>query len=259
MEEFGRDRSRTDGLQQNCRGCRAARAAAEYAANPEKSKARVRAWRAAHPEKVKAQKATWYAANSEKEKARKAAYRSAHPEKVKAQQANYARSGTCADCGGPRDPRQTRCLPCANATRPGGTSWTTLARDPEWAWSPCNLYLVEIELERGPVLKVGIGTLDRPRNHKGDVLYRIPCPRVGAFYWEQMVLDEAGRDPVDPDQWTGDGGRTEVVADKDKALAIFRALAEDPWSLAEPNDEILEWFHDYLQGEHLHQLEESQS
>lgn len=186
-----------------------------------------------------------------------AAYMATNYEKEKARKATYRASGTCADCGRPNDPSYDRCKPCAYANHPGGTNWTTLARDPEWAWSPSNLYLVEIKLERGPVVKVGIGNLRRPRTHKGDILYRIPCPRVVAFYWEQRVLEEAGRDPVDPDQWTGDSGRTEVVESPVAARAIFRSLAEDPWSLAEPNDEILEWLHDYLQGEHLRQLEET--
>ena len=74
LDVFSKCKAKKDGLQQWCKACLCAVAAARYAANPEKAKARQVAWRAANPEKVKALDAVWRARNPEKVKARQVAY-----------------------------------------------------------------------------------------------------------------------------------------------------------------------------------------
>ena len=55
----------------------------------------------------------------------------------------------------------------------------------------------------------------------GCLLRSVPLPLGLAYEFEQLILDEAGRDPVDPLNWPFKGGHTEIVADHDIAWAIF--------------------------------------
>ena len=86
LDVFSKCKAKKDGLQQWCKACLCAVAAARYAANPEKAKAKQVAWRAANPEKVKASQVGRYARNPEKDKALGAARYAANPEKAKARQ-----------------------------------------------------------------------------------------------------------------------------------------------------------------------------
>lgn len=83
-EEFSKNRSNRDGLQQYCKTCVKISAAKWYVANSEKSDAATAAWKKANREKVSARKAASYKANLDKNKARMAAWYKANSEKVNA-------------------------------------------------------------------------------------------------------------------------------------------------------------------------------
>ena len=96
--EFGKDKTKKDGLQHHCKNCRAAytkankekikaQKAAYYKANRERVKASGASYRKANHEKIKAYYAAWRKANPEKVKASNAAYHKDNPEKVNAKKA----------------------------------------------------------------------------------------------------------------------------------------------------------------------------
>ena len=68
----------------HCKACVRARAAAWYAANPDRAKATMVAYRAANPGKKKAADAAWRAANADRLKAIAAVWRADNADKVKA-------------------------------------------------------------------------------------------------------------------------------------------------------------------------------
>lgn len=99
-EFFGRDKTRKDGLDPQCKACARAyyaankekikaRAAAWYAANPERAKERERIRREAHKEENNVRAAARYAANPEGTKARARAYYVANKEEAKRRVAAY--------------------------------------------------------------------------------------------------------------------------------------------------------------------------
>ena len=87
--EFGKKSEARDGLCGQCKACNSIAAAARYAANPERIKARSAARYKANPEKLKAYIAEWQTENSEKVKASADARRKANPEKHRAATAKW--------------------------------------------------------------------------------------------------------------------------------------------------------------------------
>lgn len=84
VSEFNKRSSNRDKLQAWCKSCFKVQGIKAYAANPEKTKARVAKYQAANPEKVKARAAKYYALNYEKVKEKSAKYRLENPERAKA-------------------------------------------------------------------------------------------------------------------------------------------------------------------------------
>ena len=85
--EFNQRNSSKDKLRSECRACQAALYAASYAANPEKERARSRAWQKSNPERARANNAAWEKANPEKCRAKSAAWAKANPDKCRAKTA----------------------------------------------------------------------------------------------------------------------------------------------------------------------------
>lgn len=195
-EAFNKNRSKSDGLQSVCRECRA----------------------------------TDRAVNSEKYKARSAAYYAVNTERVKAREAIYRKSGTCPCCGGPNDPRQTRCLGC----RGGADNTTTLGRDHERRWSPCLSYLTMVETSRRSELKIGLG--NERRASRGTPLASFSTSRGVAHWVEIQVLSVAGRSPVPKEVWPLAGGHTEVVKNPLAAWDVWSWCRDHSAEMAEDVD-----------------------
>jgi len=79
--EFGKDKSRKDGLQRRCKAC--------WKAYNEANKEKKKAYNEANKEKIKATEKAYREANKEKIKARQKAHREANKEKIAAQQKAY--------------------------------------------------------------------------------------------------------------------------------------------------------------------------
>ena len=87
--EFGKNKSKKDGLQGWCKACVRDYAAKRYAENPEKQLASNAKWRAENPEKKRAYNAKWRATNPGKQRASEAKWRAANPEKHRAAMAKW--------------------------------------------------------------------------------------------------------------------------------------------------------------------------
>ncbi len=85
VNDFSKARRRKDGLQHQCKACKAK----YYAKNAEKIKAQMAKCYAENTEKIKARHAKYRAENTEKIKARRAKYRAENPEKFAAYDAKY--------------------------------------------------------------------------------------------------------------------------------------------------------------------------
>ncbi len=89
LEEFGKHKLCSGGINPMCKVCNRARTKAWKEQNPAKEKASAKAYRVANRAKVKAGKAEYYAANADKVKASVAAWRESNPEKVKTYGASW--------------------------------------------------------------------------------------------------------------------------------------------------------------------------
>lgn len=69
LEEFNRDRTRSDGRYGQCRMCASATKKAEYRANPQKANDRARQWRQANPDRSTRKAIEWSRRNPERRKA----------------------------------------------------------------------------------------------------------------------------------------------------------------------------------------------
>lgn len=84
LSEFSMHKSSRDGKQSRCKACANAYAAAAYAADPERKKAKTTAWYRANKEKADSAAAAWRKANAARRSATNAALYAANPERKKA-------------------------------------------------------------------------------------------------------------------------------------------------------------------------------
>jgi hypothetical protein len=88
LNEFGRDRHKSDGLTTACRECRASQIREQRAADPEKARAAVRQWRSDNLEKSRrsgrASVRRWRAANRETDRENSRNWYRSNPERARA-------------------------------------------------------------------------------------------------------------------------------------------------------------------------------
>ena len=83
LSEFGKNKERPDGLQSQCKPCLAAAKRAQYAADPEKHKARHREWAQANADHLREYKREYEQKNADRRLAYFAAYRAANMEAMR--------------------------------------------------------------------------------------------------------------------------------------------------------------------------------
>lgn len=84
LEAFYARKTARDGRHSACKGCYCAARRAQYKANPDGVREKVRAWEKANREKVRAMKRAWYKANLDREREKVRAWREGNREKARA-------------------------------------------------------------------------------------------------------------------------------------------------------------------------------
>lgn len=84
LSDFHKDKSKSDGLNSNCKDCRRVVGSCWYKANTEKVNEKNRRWNEANKEKVAQAASRWVAQNPEKARANAREWQARNPEKMKA-------------------------------------------------------------------------------------------------------------------------------------------------------------------------------